>query len=454
MGISSTLKQLILAYTPRWFQDLAITVFNTRQYRMRRGGAYKSLRAFYQAAQTWDAQTVAAEQQKRKTEFLDYVAANSPWYQKYKGSHDLNDYPVLTKRELVEHLDQMRTIPQGEGVPMETGGTTGSSLKVVYRADDLQERFAVLDNFRAQFGYELGKKCAWFSGKVFVREKDVRDGVLWRTDFWNNIRFYSTFHINEANFDIYWRGLCEYQPEFIVGFPSSVVEICRIAQSKGLTYPGGIKCFFPTSEAILAEHKEIITGVLGCRIADQYASSEGAHFILECTKGNLHIHPLTGIFEVVDKDMKPTDEGEMLVTSFSTRGTPLVRYKIGDRIKLSDPSKVCSCGSSFELVDSIDGRDLDYIWSPERGRVNQGNLSNCTKDCAGINSFQLIQDHENSVTVNLVVTKEYTEAQEQVFKSNLEERLGKGMGVTLKYVDHIAREKSGKFRFVKNNLAH
>ena len=56
---------------------------------------------------------------------------------------------------------------------METGGTTGSSLKVTYRHDDLQDRFAVLDNFRAQFGYELGKKCAWFSGKVIVTDKDI-----------------------------------------------------------------------------------------------------------------------------------------------------------------------------------------------------------------------------------------------------------------------------------------
>ena len=36
------------------------------------------------------------------------------------------------------------------------------------------------------------------------------------------------------------------------------------------------------------------------------------------------------MFEVVDENMQPATEGEILVTSFITHGTPLIRYRIGD----------------------------------------------------------------------------------------------------------------------------
>lgn len=78
----------------------------------------------------------------------------------------------------------------------------------------------------------------------------------------------------------------------------------------------------------------------------------------------MHIQPLTGVFEVVDENMQPAQEGEILVTSFTTEGTPLIRYRIGDRITLIPKDKQCACGSCFPLVEKIEGRSTDYIFSP------------------------------------------------------------------------------------------
>src|SRR3546814_13810209 len=78
--------------------------------------------------------------------------------------------------------------------------------------------------------------------------------------------------------------------------------------------------------------------------------------------------------------MQPAREGEILVTSFTTRGTPLIRYRIGDRISLAPDDYRCPCGSCFPVVKHIDGRTADFIWSPENGKVNLGNISNSTKE--------------------------------------------------------------------------
>jgi phenylacetate-CoA ligase len=173
---------------------------------------------------------------------------------------------------------------------------------------------------------------------------------------------------------------------------------------------------------------------------------------LECPQGSLHIHPLTGVFEVVDENMQPANEGEILVTPFTTHGTPLVRYRIGDRIKLAPESFQCACGSSFPVVEYIDGRTSDFIWSPENGKVNLGNISNCTKDVDGIVCFQVMQKEANAVHIAVVANEQFTQEQQQHFLDAMALRLGDSVAIHLDLVKEIPREPSGKFRLVKNML--
>ncbi|WP_180052950.1 MULTISPECIES: phenylacetate--CoA ligase family protein [unclassified Acinetobacter] len=444
-----SLKESLVRFSPHLIQNLAITLFNVYQYKVRHGGSYSDFREYYQRADSFSERKLEQEINIKKNEFFTYVLNKSEWYEKVKLDN-LNQVNVLEKEDIINNLDRIKTISESEGIVSLTGGTTGASMKVIYTKKDMQERFAILDHFRAQHGYELGKKTAWFSGKNLITQQDIKKGICSHYDFINKIRFYSTFLINEKNFDVYWKSLNEFQPEFLVGFPSSVFEICQIAKAKGLKYTGKAKVFFPTAETVLSEHRHVISEVLGCKLVDQYASSEGAPFILECSAGHLHIHPLTGIFEVVDDNLKPAQAGQMLVTSFTTHGTPLIRYRIGDSITLADSTKKCVCGSIFPLVERIEGRTNDYILSPTHGKVNLGNISNSTKDTKGIVCFQLIQDKVDHVEVKIVVNNEFDNKQESNFISALRERVGNDIQLNIRYVESIEKEKSGKFRIVKN----
>lgn len=445
------MKKFILNHMPVWIQNIAISLYNTHLYRKRHSGRYEYYRNYFAKLEHASSDVLYQEQRARLKELLIHAASKSLYYGEF-GVKQLEGFPVLEKVTLLENLSKIATIPEQEAEISLTGGTTGASMKVLYTRDDIQERNAILDHFRSKFGYQLGMRTAWFSGKDLVSSKDLVKGICYRDDWINRIRYYSTFHITERHFTSYWRSLTNFAPEYLVGFPSSVYDICLMAKERGLTFKGVVKAFFPTAETVLPGHREVIEEVLGCPLIDQYASSEGAPFILECEKGRLHIHPLTGIFEVVDENMKPAQEGEILVTSFSTRGTPLIRYRVGDRIKLAPKRARCDCGSCFPLVEYIDGRSSDYIWSPENGKVNLGNLSNCTKDAPGIICFQVVQRQVNAVDVKLVKGRKFTGRDEERFVAALEARLGKRMLINMAYVDEIPREKSGKFRIVKNLL--
>ena len=446
-----SIKEKLVLLSPYIFQNTAITAYNTYQYKIRHGGKYKYFRKFYSKADNFSKDKLAKEIAKKKGEFFSFVKANSQWYEDFNFS-DLSSNPILNKEDIINNLESIKTLDEKDGLVSLTGGTTGASMKVIYTKKDMQERFAILDHFRAQHGYKLGKKTAWFSGKNLISEEHLRKGICSHYDFINKIRFYSTFHINQRNFDIYWSSLTQFQPEFIVGFPSSIYEICEIADRKGLKLRNNVKVFFPTAETVLPEHRELISKVMGCKIVDQYASSEGAPFILECSAGALHIHPLTGIFEVVDDNLQPSLDGEMLVTSFTTHGTPLVRYRIGDGLKLASSNVRCPCGSHFPLVESINGRTTDYILSPTHGKVNLGNISNSTKNIEGIIKFQVLQNNLDKVKVLIVSNENFTQAQNQKFKAALEERFGPKLLIEIELVESIPKEKSGKFRLVKNTL--
>ncbi len=447
-------KRFILKKTPVFLQNLAISLYNAFQYKVRHKGKYKYYREYFRKYENQAIDEVCAEQDRRLEEFLRTAKYGSKYYSSMNCSR-LEQFPVTEKEDILDKLFEISTVEEKDAITSLTGGTTGASMRVFYTQEDIQERHAILDHFRAKFGYSLGKKVAWFSGKDLTRKKDLEKGICFRDDWINKIRFFSTFHINKKHIYDYWHAFNQFSPEYIVGFPSSVYDMCLLAKEEKLVFTskGKIKAFFPTAETVLPQHREIIEEVLGCPLIDQYASSEGAPFILECEKGRLHIHPLTGIFEVVDENLEPTREGEILVTSFSTRGTPLIRYRIGDRIKLAPESELCECGSQFPLVEYIDGRSTDYIWSPENGKVNLGNISNCTKDAPGIICFQLRQTHENAVDVKLVKGKSFTNSDGVNFTQALEARLGNKMVINIEYVDEIPREASGKFRIVKNLLA-
>jgi len=446
------LKDFILKYAPVTGQNLGISLYNTHLYRQRHNGQYKAYREYYRRFETASPDEVRREARLRQEQFLEAATRDSPWYAAHRGK-PLHEFPVLEKAELMANMDAIRTISERDGIVSLTGGTTGASMKVVYTHRDMQERFALKDHFRARYGYRLGKKVAWFSGKSLVRPSDLEAGNVWRDDYINRIRFFSTFHISQRNFDAYWRAFCDFRPEYIVGFPSSVYDLCVMSLERGLRYPGEVKTFFPTAETVLPQYRDVISRVFGCRLVDQYAASEGVPFILQCPDGRLHIHPLTGVFEVVDENMRPAREGEILVTSFTSNGTPLIRYRIGDRIRLAPPDEQCACGSCFPLVERIDGRSADFVWSPQNGKVNLGNISNCTKDAQGIVCFQVVQEQPDAVRISVVGGPQFTPAQQQRFLQAMRLRLGDAMAMEFTLVEQIPREKSGKFRIVKNLLS-
>ncbi|WP_395348684.1 phenylacetate--CoA ligase family protein [Variovorax sp. UC122_21] len=408
------LKDIIIERAPRFVKNLGVTFYNWRLYKARHEGEYKKWQKYHSAANNRSLGQIHAEAELRLSQFLRDATTKSVWYAD-KKSLKLQQFPVLEKTDLLRNLEKISTIDESDAIVSLTGGTTGASMKVLYTHQDMQERFAILDNFRAEYGYKLGKKTAWFSGKHLVGKADEHAKRFAFDDYLHGIRFFSTFHMADKNFLSYWESFVEFAPEFIVGFPSSVYDLCLMAERRNLNLHGIVKVFFPTAETVLASHRQVIGKVFGCRIVDQYASSEGAPFITECAEGSLHINPLTGVFEVVDENLNPAIEGRVASNFVYHFWYTIDSIQNRDRVQSAPEDFRCACGSHFPVALKIDGRTSDFVFSKENGKVNLGNLSNCTKDVQGIEAFQIIQDELSSITVKVVGTDDFDLDQEGYF---------------------------------------
>lgn len=450
--------------SPSFIQNITVTLFDLNYYK-RRAGQYSLLKKINKKLYYASIEELNKIQSEKLCDFMKYVKENSVYYRKLwndidinkiKKPSDLHTLPTVSKEDIRNNIKDISTIGNKSCYKAQTGGTTGKSLTVYYTWQDFQERSAILDSFRESYGWKLGKKTAWFSGKSLLNNRDQKNNVFWKTDYWFNIRYYSTFHITTETIPYYLQDIERFKPEFIVSFPSNIYEIAKFAKNTGSKIIHSPKTIFTTAETLVPEQVKIIEEQFSTKVYDQYASSEGAPFIVQCEYGKMHFLKTTGVIEILDKNNNPSQEGEMIITSFTTKGTPLVRYRIGDQIKMATEYIIpCKCGSYMPIVEKIEGRINDFLYSKERGKINLGNVSNCVKYAKGVIKFQTIQNSMEEIIVKLVVDpNEYGEKEETSIKKEFINKLGDKIKFKFEYVKEIEKEKSGKYMIVKSSIAN
>lgn len=365
----------------------------------------------------------------------------------FKSINDIKKLPIVTKEMIRKNIDDVITIPKEGACAGHTGGTTGKSLTVYNRLEDNQKRMAVLDYFKMKHGFRnIEMKRATFMGKHIVPPTQKKK-VFWRYNAAIKQMVYSSFHITEENIPYYIESLNKFKPDSIDGFPSSMYDIAYYMIRKNIKFDFKPVAIFPTSETVTEEHRTVIERAFGAKVRDQYASSEGAPFVWECEYGNYHYDITTGVIE----NMK--DSHEILVTSFTTYGTPLIRYRIGDSMVFEEEDKVCGCGFNTPLVKSIQGRATDFLYSTDGAKINLGNVSNIFKNMPNsIIKAQLIQNSFTNIFVKLVVDGIFDEQSKKDLTNEIKYKFGKDMEVTFEVVDDIPKEKSGKYKLIVNKV--
>ena len=119
---------------------------------------------------------------------------------------------------------------------------------------------------------------------------------------------------------------------------------------------------------------------------------------------------------------------------------------------LSEESN-CTCGIDMPIVASIEGRNTDYILSKQNGKVTSVFLSLVSEEFLNsIKEMQYIQNTIDTVDVYIVVDNNYSESMNEIILKKLHYSLGDDMEINIHKVPELRKEKSGKCRFIINNL--
>lgn len=360
----------------------------------------------------------------------------------------LKTLPIIDKKTIRNNIDQF-TLDKKSGITFKTGGTTGEPLTVYFSKEDIAKRTAFLDFFKYKNGvYPLSKRSS-FTSKPIIPNFQSRTKKVARYNLAINQQLFSGYILDEKNAKYYIKELNKFKPESLDGLTSSIYYISKYILQNNIKLEFTPKAIFPTAETLLKEQKETIEKAFNCRVFNQYASGEGAPFICEDRNQELIVSNETGIFEFYKIDSEE-NLYEMIVTSLINKNTPIVRYKIGDAVRLDSSEPEIDNFKKKVKVEEILGRSTEYLIGANNKRVSSVNLVNSirqalTKDY----SIQFIQNEKSSIIINIYYDEKFYHELLNL-KKRIEEKTG--INISINLTKKFKKTNNGKVKFIINNV--
>lgn len=410
----------------------------------------------YEERQWWSASALEAYQSAHFKNILMYSIENSSYYREMLSGRALesntgggSDLPTLTKADLINNLDRIRSDNTGFfATAKTTGGSTGEPVKIFKNASALaRERCATWRSYEWA-GVGVADRQVRFWGVPHSRSGKLTARLV---DFVANRKRISAFSINNESMHKYYVDMCKFQPKYLYGYVSVIEEFARFIKSNHLEPPGSLVSLITTSEVLSDSSRTFIENVFQKKVFNEYGCGEVGSIAHECEYGNMHLMADNLHVEI---DSAPGEPGEIIVTDYFNRVTPLVRYRLGDFATLGESS--CPCGRGLPTIRKIHGRAYDIIRLQNGTRIHPEAViyifEGIQKQIPVFKQFQVIQTDIDSITVNIVPNLSWDESFEVTLKNRLAQALGTEFKFDVKQVDSLTRENSGKMRVVKSLL--
>ncbi len=200
------------------------------------------------------------------------------------------------------------------------------------------------------------------------------------------------------------RALNEFAPTVLMSYPSAAAMLAQEHRAGRLSIP--LREVWTGGESLSARMRAFIASAFACRVAQSYGASEFLSLASECRCGKLHLNSDWAILESVDAHGRPVPDGKtgdtVLLTNLANLVQPLIRYELGDRVRIA--SQACDCGSPFPVIE-VEGRVDDSLTMKDKHghAVLLGALALTTvlEEDAQVFDFQLRQVNDRALELLL-----------------------------------------------------
>ncbi len=382
-----------------------------------------------------------------------------------KGIDDLSKLPFSYKQDLRDYYpyglfaEPLKNIVRTHA----SSGTTGKQIVVGYTRHDLEmwadcmaRQLAAAgatdeDVIQVSYGYGL------FTGGLGAHAGAERIGAtVVPTSSGNTVRQIQT--------------MVDFGTTILCCTPSYAMYLAEAIEEAGLRDKIKLKAGVFGAEPWTEDMRRAIESSLGIKAYDVYGLSEimgpGVGYECECQNG-MHVSEDMFIPEIIDPDtgevLPEGEQGELVFTTLTKEGFPVIRYRTRDICSLN--YEQCECGRTFVRMNKPSGRSDDMMII--RGvNVFPSQIEEVLlKIGEGVTpNYQIIVGRENNtdtLDINVEMTEKLfaddvksIERIEKKIVSDLRSVLGIGAKVHLVNPKTIARSEGKAKRVIDNRNLH
>jgi len=295
--------------------------------------------------------------------------ANRSSFYRGRVPEEIKSLDYLKKLPFTTKSDLRNSYPRGMVcVPIEalvrlhsSSGTTGSATVVYHTRSDLENWTELVarsmymtgvrkgDVFQNMMGYGL------FTGGLGLHYGSERLGAL-------------TIPASSGNSKRQIRLMRDFGTTVIHITPSYALHLAAIFEQEGVDPPRdlSLRIAFLGAEPYIEETRKRIEQLYGLNAYNSYGLSEmnGPGVAFECTyKQGMHLWEDSFILEIVDPQngqlLPDGEEGEIVLTTLTREGMPIIRYRTGDIASVYP--EPCPCGRTHRRISRIKGRSDDML---------------------------------------------------------------------------------------------
>jgi len=410
---------------------------------------------------------VSEYQFQKLKDLITYAYLNVPYYKKvfdqvefhpndFKSIQDIKKIPYLTKQIIRENQDKLVStgVSKKYFKKVQTGGTTGMPLEFILdkRYSTLTE-MVFLQHMWKGIGYKPRDKC------IVLREDNVEKIIpgkkYWKRNILTNWLIMSAFHLNADTFPIFYKRILSYKPRFILAFSSNAYFLAKYIKDNNLEPIPGLKAVICASENLFEWQRKYMEDVFQARIFSYYGHSEKCVLASECSRSlNFEFYPQYGFVELINskgEDCSIDDEqGEIIATGFNNLVSPFIRYKTDDIGTFT--TKPGYENPHWFNLKRIDGRVQDFLIDRDSVPKTYLHIDRPFWNISDkVHAYQYIQNKPGEVLLNIYAKSDLKESEIEEIKNIFHNTYFK-FELEVQQVDHIPRSRSGKFRYLIQNV--
>jgi phenylacetate-CoA ligase len=410
-------------------------------------------------------ETIEARQNERLRAIVHYAWQHVPYYRTWlqqagaepgdiRSASDLARLPLVAKAAMIVSPESFlaKGMDQRDGLTLLSSGTSGKRRTFRYDARALFEAYAKGRRRRLALAELVGPE-AGYREAVIGRSEGASDQLR---AFWEarllappGVELKRCLISAGDPFPEILKQLNAFEPLVVRGYGSHLGAFFRWVLDTGrpLKKPRAIGY---GGDAMRLEDRLFIERELGVPVFSNYQSVEALRIGFECPhRRGFHISMDQVVLRVVDaegRDVARGQRGEVVLSNLSNRGTVVLNYRLGDLATLS--SDTCSCGRTFPLLQSIDGRLEDLIYRQDGSAVHALTVIPQLQAVPGMRQVQIVQSAADSFLLR-VVTAPDTEADLSMeLTRRLREAIGAPAVVSVERVDRLEETPQGKVQTV------